>query len=63
MIDKRPPSGADRGLPGDKYLGDVPIDVLPCVVDVGKGIHDHHRGRFRVQREIVNDWINGEKKK
>ena len=52
---------SDRGLPGDENFSDVPIDVLPCVVDVGNGIHDHHCGEFRVEREIVNDWVNGKK--
>jgi hypothetical protein len=30
---------------------------LPCVVDVGNGIHDHHRGRFREQCEVINDRV------
>lgn len=52
---------ADRGLPGDENFSDVPIDVLPCVVDVGNGVHDHHRGRFREQSEIINDRVDGKK--
>ena len=52
---------SDRGLPGDKNFSDVPIDVLPCIVDVGNGVHDCHRGGFRVEREVVNDRVDGEK--
>lgn len=52
---------ADRGLAGDENFSNVPIDVLPCVVDVRNGIHDHHCGRFRVEREVVNDRVDGEK--
>ena len=52
---------ADRRFPGDENLGEIPIDVLPCVVDVGNGIYDHHRGRFREQSEIINDRVDGKK--
>ena len=56
-------AGANRGFPGDENLGDVPVDVLPCVVDVGNRVHDHHRGRFWEQCEVVNDRVNSEKEK
>ena len=52
---------SDRGLPGDENFSNVPIDVLPCIVDVGNGVHDCHRGGFRVEREVVNDRVDGEK--
>lgn len=52
---------SDRGLPGDKNFSEIPIDVLPCVVDVGNGIHDHHCGRFREQCKVVNNGVDGEK--
>ena len=52
---------AHRRFPGDENFSDVPIDVLPCVVDVGNGVHDHHRWGLGIKRKIVNDRVNREK--
>ena len=52
---------ADRRFPGDENFSEIPIDVLPCVVDVGNGVYDHHRGRFREQCEVINDRVDGKK--